>query len=69
MDDEDDEDDGSGWLAAPGSYELSLARSSDGVVTDLGLSQNFEVVSLRETTIAGASPDEMVAFKRDVAEL
>ena len=68
-DDEDDEDDGSGWLAAPGSYELSLARSSDGVVTDLGLSQNFEVVSLRETTIAGASPDEMVAFKRDVAEL
>ena len=68
-DDEDDEDDGSGWLAAPGSYEVSLARSSDGVVTDLGLSQNFEVVSLREATIAGASPDEMVAFKRDVAEL
>ena len=66
---EEEEDDSSGWLAAPGSYEVDLARSVDGVVTDLGLSETFEVVSLRGATIAGASLDEMVAFKRDIADL
>ncbi len=58
-----------GALAAPGTYSVSLARVVDGVVTDLGESQTFEVVPLRKGTLPGASPADAAAFLAEVADL
>jgi hypothetical protein len=64
-----------GPLAAPGSYTVSLAKRVDGQVTDLGMQQSFAVKPLQRAapaaktvdtmaidTLAGAPPDEAVAF-------
>jgi photosystem II stability/assembly factor-like uncharacterized protein len=66
---EEDEEPAGGILAAPGSYTVSLATWQNGVATELGTRQAFEVVQMREGTLSGASPDERVAFMIDVAEL
>jgi photosystem II stability/assembly factor-like uncharacterized protein len=66
---EDDDDDSSGFLAAPGTYSVSLAERRDGVVTDLGKVQTFAVVPLRERGLPGASPDAVAAFLRELEEL
>jgi photosystem II stability/assembly factor-like uncharacterized protein len=66
---EEDEQPASGILAAPGSYSVSLAKWQDGAATELGARQDFEVIRMRQGTLAGSSPDERVAFMTDVAEL
>ncbi|MCP3959442.1 MAG: glycosyl hydrolase [bacterium] len=58
-----------GFLAAPGTYNVSLARRVEGVLTELGEPRTFEVVRLTETTLPGAEPAEMVAFLRRLQEL
>jgi photosystem II stability/assembly factor-like uncharacterized protein len=64
---DEDDDWTRGLLAAPGSYSVSLARRVDGVLTDLGRSQSFEVVPLQDGgALPGASPDELVAFTREL---
>ncbi len=66
---EDDEQPAAGILAAPGSYTVSLAKWQNGVATELGSSQAFEVIRMRQGALAGTSPDERVAFMIGVAEL
>ena len=51
-----------GPLAAPGRYSVSIAKRENGVLTDLGQTQQFDVVSIVERGLQGASPDEAVAF-------
>lgn len=63
------EDDSSGMLAAPGTYSVSLAKRVDGQITDLGKNQSFEVVPLRERGLPGASPEDVVAFYKELVEL
>ena len=58
-----------GPLAAPGRYTVTLAKRMSGVVSELGQSQSFDVVPLRERSQPGASPAEVVAFGRELAEL
>jgi photosystem II stability/assembly factor-like uncharacterized protein len=58
-----------GVLAAPGSYTVSLARRVDGSLEELGRSQRFEVVSIRDAALPGGPQDERVAFARVVDEL
>jgi photosystem II stability/assembly factor-like uncharacterized protein len=59
-----------GVLVAPGTYTVHLATRVDGVLTDTGKSQSFEVVPLREGgTLPGATPDELAAFNREFAEM
>ena len=59
-----------GVLVAPGTYTVHLATRVNGVLTDSGQSQQFEVVPLRQGgTLPGATPAETVAFTRDIAEL
>ena len=60
------DDDASGVLVTPGTYTVSLAQRSDGVVTDLGESRTVDVVQLRERGLGGASPAEVVAFLREL---
>jgi len=59
-----------GFLAAPGSYTVQLAKRVDGEVTELGEPVGFEVVPLPgETALPGASPEEAAAFWRQIGEL
>ncbi len=61
-------DNGSGYLVAPGSYSVSLSKSVDGEVTDLGLAESFEVVPLRTRGLPGMEPAQVAAFFSDLAE-
>jgi len=61
--------DGSGYLAAPGTYTVSLSERSAGVVSDLGKSQSFDVVPLRGRGLPGASPEEVAAFMQELADV
>ena len=68
-DDERRPGDRGGVLAAPGTYTVSLARRVDGELTDLGVSQTFEVVLMQEGTLDAAPPDQVVAFLKELSEL
>ena len=68
-DEREDDDSRAGVLVAPGRYQVSMHRRIDGVLTDLGQTQTFEAVSIREPTLEGTSQDERIAFTRQVDEL
>jgi hypothetical protein len=53
-----------GYLAAPGTYSVSLAKRVDGVTTDLGQSTSFEVVPMYDFAVETA--ETAVAFLRDL---
>ncbi|UCC31983.1 MAG: hypothetical protein JSU86_06825, partial [Phycisphaerales bacterium] len=57
-----------GVLVAPGTYTVHLAKRREGKWTDLGKSQTFKVVPLRDGgTIPGMTPEEYAEFVRDYA--
>jgi hypothetical protein len=58
-----------GFLAAPGAYTVSLAKRVDGVLTELGQRGEFDVVPIRDGTLPGAAPEEVVAFLQRLAGL
>jgi len=51
-----------GFMVAPGTYTVELAKRIDGVVTSLAEPQSFDVVRMREGALDGAEPAETVAF-------
>ena len=55
-----------GYLATPGSYSATLSRTSDGVMTDIAGPIDFQVVPLYQPTLAGASPNEILAFQEEI---
>ncbi len=57
-------DTGRGYLAAPGKYTASLVELHEGEERALCKPQSFEVVPIFEPTLEGASPEEMVAFRK-----
>jgi photosystem II stability/assembly factor-like uncharacterized protein len=58
-----------GPLVVPGTFTVAMAKRVGGEVTPLGEPQSFEVKRLYEGTLPGASPEEMVAFTRQIAEV
>jgi hypothetical protein len=61
---------GSGFLAAPGTYTVTLSKRVNGETTQLGESQTVEVVPLYDGgTLAGATPQQVADFMQEVAEL
>ena len=56
----DEEEQPLGYLAPPGRYSVTLARRVDGALTPIGQAQAFDVVSIREPTLAGA--DQLVVL-------
>lgn len=58
-----------GFLAAPGTYSVTLARRQNGETTELAGPVEFEVERMREGALQGAPPEETVAFWRQVAAL
>ena len=59
----------SGVLVAPGQFTVSMFKRIDGDQTDLGQSQSFDVVSIREPTLPGSSQEQRVVFDNQVHEL
>ena len=59
----------SGPLAAPGRYNITLAKRVDGVTTELGTAQEFDVVSLHLGAMEPADRKATLAFQKKVAEL
>ncbi len=60
---------GAGVLVAPGAFSVSMQRRVDGVLTDLGESQSFDVVSIREPTLPGSTQEQRVVFESLLNEL
>ena len=58
-----------GVLSAPGTYTVSLARRIDGKLEDLGQTETFEVVSIREPALPGSSQQDRVAYSLRVDEM
>ncbi len=58
-----------GPLAVPGRYRVQLAKKIDGVATDLGAAQEFEVVALSRATLPAADKAAALAFQQKVARL
>jgi photosystem II stability/assembly factor-like uncharacterized protein len=63
-----DNDDG-GFLAAPGTYSVTLARRINGVLTEVTEPKSFQVVQLREGSLPGSDAADTAAYGRDLAEL
>ncbi len=55
-----------GFLVTPGRYSAALTRVSEGVETELAGPVSFNVVPLREPALEGASPEEIIAFRKEV---
>ncbi|MFQ5570859.1 MAG: glycosyl hydrolase [Rhodothermales bacterium] len=58
-----------GFLATPGTYTATLTKTADGVMSELAGPISFEVVPLHEPTLKGASPDEIIAFRKEMEAL
>lgn len=58
-----------GFLAAPGTYSVSLSKRVRGETTELAPAAEFEVARLREGALPGAAPQEAVAFWERVSTL
>ncbi len=68
-DPEDEPEEGAGVLVAPGTYSVTMRKRVDGVISDLGQSQTFEVVSIREPTLPGSTQEQRVIFESEIDEL
>jgi photosystem II stability/assembly factor-like uncharacterized protein len=58
-----------GPQAPPGQYSVSLAKRVNGQLIDLGTSQPFEVISIQERGLPGASANEVAAFAMQLDQL
>ncbi|MGB5890873.1 MAG: glycosyl hydrolase, partial [Thermoanaerobaculia bacterium] len=58
-----------GPLAPPGRYTVTLAQRVGGELSPLAEPQGFEVKRMREGTLPGSSPEETLAFTRELAEI
>ena len=51
------------FMVTPGAYSVELSKRENGIVTNLGKPQSFEVVSLRDGALPRASYDKIDAFR------
>ena len=57
-----EDDDGSGYLAAPGTYSVELVKRVRGVTTVLAEAQTFDVVKLRDGALESAGMENLTAY-------
>jgi len=55
-----------GAMVVPGTYSVSMAKEINGTVTELAGPVSFEVVSLYESTLKGASDEEYKQFMNEL---
>jgi photosystem II stability/assembly factor-like uncharacterized protein len=58
-----------GFLAAPGTYTVTLARQVDGETKNLAEPVSFEVDRMRKGALEGAPPADVAAFWRRIAQV
>jgi photosystem II stability/assembly factor-like uncharacterized protein len=58
-----------GVLVVPGTFSVSMHKRVDGVLSDLGQRQTFELVSIREPTLPGSTQEQRVVFETQIDEL
>lgn len=58
-----------GYMAAPGTYTVTLSKEVNGVETELSTPQKFEVVRMKEGALKGKSPESVAGFWRNVEDL
>ncbi len=56
-------------MAVPGTYTVSLSKEIDGVMTPLSEPVSFNVKQLQKGALEGASPEETVAFWKDIQQM
>ncbi|MCB2201264.1 glycosyl hydrolase [bacterium] len=56
-------------MTAPGTYSVSLFKEIDGVVTPLSKPVSFNVKQLQKGALEGSSPEETVAFWKDIQQM
>jgi len=66
--DEDDEEP-TGVMAAPGEYSVTLSKQMDGTITDLSEPMPFKVERLCKGALEGADPEDTAAFWQQIAKL
>jgi photosystem II stability/assembly factor-like uncharacterized protein len=59
----------SGPLVLPGRYQVTLSTLVNGLETEIGGSQSFEVVALGRSALQAQNPEEVLKFQRETAEL
>ncbi len=59
----------SGIRVAPGTYSVSIAKVVEGIITDLGVKESFEIKQLNNTSLPAKDLKAVVAFNQSVAEL
>jgi photosystem II stability/assembly factor-like uncharacterized protein len=67
--DEEEGDGGSGFMAPPGRYTVTLAKKVDGVVTELAGPLELEVRRVLAGALEGTAPADAAAFLQQVAAL
>jgi len=60
---------GNGFLVAPGTYYVSVSLVKNGTVEELVAKTAFEVKALNNQTLVAKNPQELAAFRAEVAEL
>ncbi len=61
---------GGGVLVVPGTFEVQMQVRRNGVLSDLGEPQSFDVVSVRpDPVLPGSSQEQRILFDMQVAEL
>ncbi|MFY7668943.1 MAG: VPS10 domain-containing protein [Crocinitomicaceae bacterium] len=60
---------GKGLLVTPGTYYVSIALIKNGAVEQLITKQTFNVKGLNNQTLVAKNPEELKAFRAEVAEL
>jgi hypothetical protein len=60
---------GNGFLVAPGTYYVSISLVKNGTVEELVAKTAFEVKALNNQTLVAKNPQELAAFRSEVAEL
>ncbi len=59
-----------GVLVAPGTYSVTMSKRIDGVLSEAGRPQTFEVISIREDAVLpGSSQEQRVIFESEVDDL
>ena len=58
-----------GWLAAPGTYKVNIAKRVGGVATPLGEAQSFATAPLLTATLPAPDFAAMQAFEKKLASL
>ena len=59
----------SGVMIAPGTYQVSMALSGNGVLTELVPPQQFKTMPLDNTTLPARDKQALVTFQAEAAEL